>query len=251
MAVNISGTSGYMFLDSWVMSSVIQLGTIAFAQRFLNQHNDPCGRQFDQMTQAARSVQANIAEGSSRHQTSYETELKLLDVARGSLNELTNDLTFMLMSCKQLAWKNDNEMNVAVRSIKLEHPDYSSNLQHDVTAHVLAQKAKFDKWLDSSDIAIAANALIVMCSRLNSMLTSQIKHRLSQFKDDGGFAENLTKERIATLQEQSVDDNAPSCPHCGSPMIKKVAQRGRYQGQYFWSCSKHYETGCKGIINIK
>ena len=37
------------------------------------------------MTQAARSVPANIAEGNSRHSTSRETEMKLTDVARASL----------------------------------------------------------------------------------------------------------------------------------------------------------------------
>ena len=78
---------GYYWLDTWVLANVIQLATQNFCLRHLNHTNDPCGRQFDQMTQAARSVPANIAEGNSRHSTSRETEMKLTDVARASLAE--------------------------------------------------------------------------------------------------------------------------------------------------------------------
>lgn len=58
---------GYYWLDTWVLANIIQLATQDFCTRFLNHTNDPCGRQYDQMTQAARSAPANIAEGNSRH----------------------------------------------------------------------------------------------------------------------------------------------------------------------------------------
>lgn len=48
------GNFGYYWLDTWVMSNVIQLATQDFCRRYLNRTNDPCGRQYDQMTQAAR-----------------------------------------------------------------------------------------------------------------------------------------------------------------------------------------------------
>lgn len=82
---------GYYWLDTWVLANVIQLATQDFCSRFLNHTNDPGGRQYDQMTQAARSAPANIAEGNSRHSTSRETEMKLTDVARATLSELAND----------------------------------------------------------------------------------------------------------------------------------------------------------------
>ena len=53
---------GFYWLDTWVMANIIQLSTQHFCLRHLNRTNDPCGRQFDQMTQAARSAPANIAE---------------------------------------------------------------------------------------------------------------------------------------------------------------------------------------------
>lgn len=82
---------GYYWFNTWVMANVIQLSTQESCKRFLNLKNNPCGRQFDQMTQAARSGTANIAEGNSRHTTSKETEMKLTDVSRASIAELVGD----------------------------------------------------------------------------------------------------------------------------------------------------------------
>src|SRR6185369_14181546 len=45
----------------------------------------------DQMIQAARSGKQNIAEGSKASVTSTETEIKLMNVARASLEELLLD----------------------------------------------------------------------------------------------------------------------------------------------------------------
>ena len=91
MAIRIHNSNGYMGLTVWVLNNVIQLATESFCDRFLNLHNDPCGRQRDQMVQAARSAVANIAEGSSRQQTSTETAMSLHDVARASMAELKGD----------------------------------------------------------------------------------------------------------------------------------------------------------------
>ena len=42
---------GYYWLETWLLANVIQLATQDFCRRFLNLKNDPCGRQYDQMTQ--------------------------------------------------------------------------------------------------------------------------------------------------------------------------------------------------------
>jgi hypothetical protein len=60
---NIKKSGGYRKLNSFTYASIIQLATWRFCNTFLNKNNDPCGRQFDQMTQAARSGRANIVEG--------------------------------------------------------------------------------------------------------------------------------------------------------------------------------------------
>lgn len=113
--------------------------------RHLNRKNDPCGRQYDQMTQAARSVPANIAEGGSRHYTSRETEMKLTDVARASLAELGNDFLNWLLLGENVPWSVKSEEHLAVTAVKLDRPTYKDDVQHLSSIHILAQKRKFDK----------------------------------------------------------------------------------------------------------
>lgn len=251
MAVKIGSTAGYMYMDMWVLASIIQLGTFNFCRRFLNKNNDPCGRLFDQMTQAARSGQANIAEGVSRHQTSIETEMKLVDVARASINELSNDFSFILMANKQVAWRNSDKNCIAVRGMKPDTPHYGEDIMHDMMEHVLRQKERFNPWIESQDLTTAANALMILCSRVNTMTTNYLESRLAEFKVNGGFAENMTKERIETQRQQSIEEGAPQCPECGAPMVKRYVKRGSNQGNAFWSCSRYSETGCKGSRSIR
>ncbi|MDE6819058.1 MAG: four helix bundle protein, partial [Muribaculaceae bacterium] len=61
--------------------------TFHFAHRFLSRSD----RTIDQMVQAARSGKQNIIEGSSASLTSRETEIKLFNVAKASLEELLAD----------------------------------------------------------------------------------------------------------------------------------------------------------------
>ena len=204
---------GYFWLDTWVLANIIQLSTQEFCQRYLNRSNDPCGRQYDQMTQAARSVPANIAEGNSRHSTSKETEMKLTDVARASLAELANDV------------------------------------QHLSCVHILQQKRKFDTWLRSKNSMIEANCLLILCNRLILMLGKQITNQLSTFREEGGFTEGLTAERLAYRTEKSINADAPLCPKCGKPMIKRVAKKGVNSGKEFWSCSTY--PNCNGTKKIE
>ena len=62
--------------------------TFVFCERFLPKHGD---RTVDQMVQAARSIKQNIAEGLTDGQTSFEVEIKLLGIAKGSNQELLED----------------------------------------------------------------------------------------------------------------------------------------------------------------
>ena len=239
----------YYWLDTWVLANVIQLATQDFCVRYLNLTNDPCGRLFDQMVMAARSVPANIAEGSSRHSTSRETEMKLIDVARASLSELSNDYLNWLLRYENTPWSTKSAEYHAVNSVQLDAPDYKDDVLHLSSIHILRQKHKFDKWLNTGDSLVAANSLLILCNRLIMMLRRQIQHLLESFKAEGGFTEGLTAERLSYRQQQSVQANAPVCPLCGKPMITRVAQKGINSGREFWSCSGF--PNCKGTLNIK
>lgn len=236
---------GYYWLDTWVLANVIQLATQEFCTRFLNRTNDPCGRQYDQMTQAARSAPANIAEGNSRHSTSRETEMKLTDVARASLAELANDYLNWLLRHDSLPWSVSSAEYRAVNAIQLDAPAYRDDVQHQSSRHILAQKHKFDAWLSpGADSLVAANCLLVLSNRLMLMLRRQIEHLLASFREEGGFTEGLTAERLAARTQRSLAADAPACPLCGKPMIKRVAKKGIHSGREFWSCSAYPE--CNG-----
>lgn len=227
-----------------MLANVIQLATQDFCMRNLNRTNDPCGRQFDQMTQAARSVPANIAEGNSRHSTSKETEMRLTDVARASLAELANDYVNWLLLHENIPWSVKSEEHKNVSNISLDKPTYKDDVQYQSGIHILKQKHKFDTWLCSKDSMIEANCLLVLCNRLIMMLSKQIENQLASFREEGGFTEALSAERLAFRAEQSVQSDAPVCPKCGKPMIKRVAKKGVNAGKEFWSCSSY--PNCDG-----
>lgn len=241
--------SGYYWLDTWIMANVIQLSTQEFCNRFLNPTNDPCGRQYDQMTQAARSVTANIAEGNARHSTSKETEMKLTDVARASLAELANDYQNWIMLRESVPWSTKSQEYLCVANVHLDTPTYRDDVQHQSSIHILTQKHKFDFCLKSNDSLVVANCLLVLCNRLIMMIGKQIENQLSTFKEEGGFTEALTAERLAHRANASIQSGAPSCPKCGKPMIKRMAKKGMNSGREFWSCSGYPE--CNGTRSIE
>ena len=160
------GTGGYFRLDSWILANIVQLGTQRFCRRFLNRTNDPCGRQYDQMTQAARSGCANIAEGSARRATSKETEMRLTDVARASLAELAGDYLNWLMQQEKTPWGKETPGARAVYAVRLDAPAYGEDVVHDACAHILAQKKKFAEWLDADSDETMANALLILIAAL-------------------------------------------------------------------------------------
>ena len=239
---------GYYWLDTWVLANVIQLATQDFCARYLNHSNDPCGRQYDQMTQAARSAPANIAEGASRHSTSKETEMKLTDVARATLSELTNDFVNWLLRHESIPWSIHSADYKAVNNIRLDRPEYRDDVIHESSIHILKQKHKFDPWLTSGDSLKEANCLLVLCQRLVLMIGKQIESQLSTFIQEGGFTEGLTAERLAHRTQQSLETDAPTCPACGKPMLRRVAKKGLNSGREFWSCSDY--PNCRGTRPI-
>ena len=240
---------GYYWLDTWVLANVIQLATQDFCRKYLNLQNDPCGRQYDQMTQAARSGTANIAEGNSRHATSRETEMKLTDVARASLAELANDYFNWLLLHNETPWSVKDPNHIQLSQIVPDKPDYKDDVQHLSAVHILNQRHKYDTWLNTNDSLTAARCILVLCNKLIIMLSKQIEQQLQSFTEEGGFTEALTAERLKHRAEQSAQEDAPLCPQCGKPMIKRMAKKGTNSGKPFWSCSDY--PNCHGTRKIE
>ena len=249
MGVNIKFSQSYIWLDSWILANILQLGTQNFCRRFLDHNIDPGHRLFDQMIMAARCGVANIAEGTSRHNTSVETEMRLLDVARASIDELQGDFFNFLLCHDADVWAIGNNDRDAVWKLQLDRPNYSNSLLHDAAEHIKKQRSKFAPWIDSQSPETSANALLILCLRINRMLQSQLTSRLDIFRQHGGFTENMTAERIEAKRNMAMQIQNPICPKCGKPMFRRMQKRGRMQGREFWGCSSYPE--CDGILPIQ
>lgn len=248
MGVNIQFSQSYCWLNSWILANIIQLATQDFCDRFVDYRMDPGRRLYDQMVMAARCGVANIAEGSARHSTSVETEMRLLDVARASFDELQGDFFNFLLRRKAEIWPIGNPGREAIWTSHLDAPDYSNSYLHDAAEHILKQKAKFAYWLECADPVVAANALLVLCLRVNKMLQSQMQSQLQSFRREGGFTENMTAERLEAKREMARSEGTPACPDCGKPMLRRMQKKGQMQGREFWGCSDY--PHCRGIRAI-
>lgn len=248
MGVDIKFSQSYFWLNSWVLANIIQLNTQSFCNRFVNFRIDPGHRLYDQMVLAARCGVANIAEGTARHSTSIETEMRLIDVARASFDELQGDFFNFLLYRKTDVWAIGHPDREAVWKTELDAPQYSNSLLHDAAQHILQQKAKYDKWTESDSIDVAANAMLILCVRINKMLQQQLSGLLQRFREQGGFSENMTSERLNALRSNADKSEAPRCPKCGKSMIKRLQKRGQNQGKEFWGCSDYPK--CNGTRRL-
>ncbi|MCX7723329.1 MAG: four helix bundle protein, partial [Verrucomicrobiae bacterium] len=95
---------GYKKLFAYSKTQIIYDATVRFCERFI----DPKSRTRDQMIQAARSANKNIAEASQVSGTSKEAEIKLTNVARASLEELLGDYQDFLCQRGLRLWAKDS-----------------------------------------------------------------------------------------------------------------------------------------------
>ena len=109
----ITPHGGYRNLKSYQMSEIVYDATVKFCERFINIRS----RTFDQMVQAARSGKQNIAEGSMASGTSKKTELKLVGVARASLEDLLLDYQDFLRQHGLTLWGKDEPGAQEIRKI--------------------------------------------------------------------------------------------------------------------------------------
>jgi four helix bundle protein len=118
-------SGGYRNLRSFQTTTIIYDATVSFCERFIDKRS----RLVDQMVQAARSGRQNIAEGSRASATSSQTELRLVNVARASLDELLLDYEDFLRQRGKRQWTKDDAEAKAVRLVgkKLHHPSDRSD----------------------------------------------------------------------------------------------------------------------------
>lgn len=245
MAELFDKRGGFRRLHSFTLATIVQIETLRFCRRFLTfdhretgpKFYDPKGRQYDQMTQAARSGRQNIIEGSERSATSKDTEMKLTDVARASLSELRGDYEILILDRNQLPWSVHSPEAKAVNAISLDPASFTDDMVHESAKHALEQRKKYARWLDADDAVVVANAMLIILGRALKMLKGQIEAQGKAFEETGGFNERLMAKRIQAREKEQTP--TPDCPRCGKSMRRRKSAKGD-----FWGCSTFPE--CKG-----
>jgi restriction system protein len=242
-------SGGYRKLRSFQTTSIIYDGTVAFCDRFMDKRS----RTVDQMVQAARSGRQNIAEGSRASAASSQTELRLINVARASLDELLLDFEDFLRQRGFPQWAKDDPKALAVREVGKEHRTDRSDRTDP------SDQGLYSPWLNNADPAVVANAIICLIHQANYLLDRQIAGLKRQFIQEGGYTERLATARIEERGRQRRADQAdsrdraekdgPVCPKCGRPMALRTARKGKNAGSQFWGCCGYPK--CKGIRQIE
>lgn len=235
---------GYRKTLSFGLTCLVYHATTTFCRRNYNYQNDALGKTVGQMIGAARSARQNIVEGSSRAGTSKETELKLLDVAKASLQELAGDYEAFIVDVGETPWSERDSKYLKAKSLVFDEFTAKDDLRHEYGAHLLEMRKRFAPALENEDPIIAANAILVTIDRACALLHRQIEKIGEDFREQGGFTEHLTKVRLEARDAAIAASDAPKCPKCGGPMRKVVAKKGSNAGNPFWSCQAY--PNCTG-----
>ena len=174
---------GYERLITYLKSEIIYDGTYYFAHKYLNKYD----RTIDQMIQSARSGKQNIVEASMASGTSKETEIKLTNVARASLEELKKDYEDYLRTRHLTFWDK-------------KHPFYAALTQKHKTPN--ANYETYRKGIESNDPEVSANVLLSLVNVTSYLLAQQMKTLEKEFLQQGGLRERMSQARIEVRKKQ-------------------------------------------------
>lgn len=157
--------------------------TFVFCKRFLPTYGD---RTVDQMIQAARSGKQNIVEGKEDGMTSTEMELKLLNVARSSLQELRQDYEDYLHTRGLRLWESSHLRYNALLTFCRVHNSY-------------ADYAPFvNRWTAEE----FCNTALSLCHITDRMMCRYLDFLQKRFVTEGGIKERMYAARTGYRKEQ-------------------------------------------------
>ncbi len=176
----------YQTLLSFKKAEVVYDITFRFAHKFLSRGD----RTIDQMIQSARSCKQNILEGSKAATTSKETEIKLTNVGRASLEELLADYRDYLRVRDLLLWPKDSKEALYVRDLGRQPPQ---------TFEV------YREFVETRPAEVIANIAICLIHQTNYLLDQQLKTLEKEFVEQGGLRERMTKARMTYRNQRPKD----------------------------------------------
>jgi restriction system protein len=191
--------AGFKYLLTYQYSLVLYDLTSEFCPLFLPGRE--LLRQRDQMTQAGRSGKQNIVEGYELN--SLEGYIKFLGIAKGSIKELEEDCEDYLRQRGLEIWDKDDPRMSEIREMRVVREPFPHIPQYPHIPH---------------DPELAANLLIMLCQRSNYLLEKQIESLRAKFIKEGGFRENLFKERMAEKNKV-----VPKSEFCYTPAMNSIA----------------------------
>jgi len=173
---------GYKNLLSYQKAEIVYDATVRFCDRFVERRD----RTRDQMIQAARSGKQNIIEGSMASGSSKETEIKLTNVARASLEELLADYRDFLRSRGLTEWDKEHRYALRLRELnRIPGATYET----------------FRKGIEHPDPTVCANVIIGLIRVASYLLDRQIRQLEKAFVEEGGLRERMTRARLAERKQ--------------------------------------------------
>ncbi len=167
----------YQTLLSFQKAEVVYDITFRFAHKYLSRGD----RTIDQMIQSARSGKQNILEGSKAGTTSKETEIKLTNVGRASLEELLADYRDYLRVRDKTIWDKDSKEAMYVRDLGRRTPQ-----NYEI----------YRNFIESRSDEVIANIAICLIHQTNYLLDQQLKTLEKEFIQQGGLRERMTQARL-------------------------------------------------------
>ena len=167
----------YQELLSYKKSAIVYSATVKFCERFISIKD----RTYDQMIQAARSGKQNIVEGSKASGTSKETEIRLTNVARASLEELLEDYKDYIKNRKEVIWDKDSREALYVRKLA-----YSKDESYENT---------YEQFIETRSGVVCANIILCLIHQCNYLLDQQIRRLEEDFIKNGGLRERMYQAR--------------------------------------------------------
>src|ERR1051325_10536686 len=162
----------YKLLLSYQKAEIVYDITFRFCHKFLSKGD----RTIDQMIQAARSGKQNILEGSKAGLTSKESEIKLTNVARASLEELLKDYEDFLRVRDLALWDKDSEKSLAVRRLGSRTREGESF-------------ETYRAFVETRPPETVANIAICLIHQANYLLDQQVRRLEQDFLKHGGLRE--------------------------------------------------------------
>lgn len=198
----------YRNLRVYQVTEIIYDITYHFTQHYLAKGD----RTVDQMVQAARSGKQNISEGNQAAATSSETEIKLTNVAKASLEELLNDYEDYLRVRSLPQWD-------------ARHPRYEKMRQYARSKQIREDYAAAIQRMNDEEIA---NLCITLIHQATYMLHKLLATMQTRFVTEGGIKERMYKARLNYRNTQN-NLNTPNTPNNPKTPKEQPQNTAEYQ----------------------